>query len=289
MLAIWVLLAVVAIEILVTYWRIPPGELYHVHEHGAADGASRTLTFLNFPAAMIAIATLVSSYERRPRRRTAAVALAALVLCAFAFVPGVVRESNLDARPINVAAAGGALLAVFLSLGRPRAWRRLPGDRLRLAVVVALVLVALPWIAANLGFSFGGVPVLGQIFQTNELRSQPGVAGLHPAVHLGHHHGLDGLLLAVSALLALRVPIRRPALRVAATAYAALLLPWGVANIVNDAWREQVIKRRWTSTEVPGVLSLHWNWTWAAVVLGAIAVFATDYFSRSSIHSDIGT
>ena len=75
----------------------------------------------------------------------------------------------------------------------------------------------------------------------------------------------------------------------AATAYAALLLAWGVANIVNDAWLEQVVKRGWTTTEVPGVLSLHWNWTWAAVVLGAIAVFATDYFSRSSIHSDIGT
>ena len=288
-LAIWVRLAVVAIEVLVTYWRIPPSELYHVHEHGAANGASRTLTFLNFPAAMIAIATLASSYERRPRRWTAAVALAALVLCAFAFVPGVVRESNLDARPINAAAAVGVLLAVFLSLGRPRAWRRLPGDRLRLAVVVALVLVALPWIAANLGFSFGGVPVLGQIFQTNELRSQPGVAGLHPAVHLGRHHGLDGLLLAVSALLALRVPIRQPALRVAATAYAALLLAWGVANIVNDAWLEQVVKRGWTTTEVPGVLSLHWNWTWAAVVLGAAVVFLGAYFSRSSIHSDIGT
>src|SRR5438132_2875335 len=135
-LAIWVLLAVVAIEILVTYWRIPPGELYHVHEQGAADGASRTLTFLNFPAAMIAIATLVSSYERRPRRRTAAVALAALVLGAFVFFPGVVRESNLCARPINAAAAVCLRLAVILSVSRRRPWRRLPGERLRVAVVV---------------------------------------------------------------------------------------------------------------------------------------------------------
>src|SRR5437588_263383 len=134
-----------------------------------------------------------------------------VLLAAVAFVPGVVRESNLDARPINAAAAVGLLLAVFLSLSRPRPWRRLPGDRLRLAVVVALVLVALPWIAANLGFSFGGVPVLGQIFQTNELRSQPGVAGLHPAVHLGHHQGLDGLLLPITARLAIRVPVGRPA------------------------------------------------------------------------------
>lgn len=287
-LAIWALLAVVGLEIVATYWRIPAHELYHVHRHGLANGLSRALTFLNFPAAMIAIATLPSSYERRPGRSTAAVALASFVLCAFAFGPGVVRESNLDARPINAAAATGVLVAVLLSLGRPLPWRRLGGDRARAAIVAALVLVALPWIGADLGFSFGGVPVLGQLYQTNEPRSQPGVPGLHPAVHLGHHHGLDGLLLVVSALLVLRIPSRRPGLRLAAGAYAAFLLAWGVGNIVNDAWLEQVVKRGWTRTEVPGVLAAHWNWTWAAVVLGAAAIFA-GYASRSSIHSDIGT
>src|SRR2546421_8962634 len=71
-LAIWALPAVVGLEIVATYWRIPAHELYHVHRHGLADGLSRALTFLDFPAAMIAIATLASSYERRPRRWTAA-------------------------------------------------------------------------------------------------------------------------------------------------------------------------------------------------------------------------
>src|SRR5437764_1752604 len=191
-LAIWALLAVVALEILVTYWRIPAHALYHVHRHGVANGLSRAATFLNFPASAIAIATLPSSYELRPRRGTALVAAAALVLSRFTFAPGVVRQSNLDARPINAVAAGGVLLAVFLAFGRPRPWRRLPGDRLRLAFAALLVLVALPWLAADLGFSYGGVPVLGQAFQTSELRAQPHVAGLHPAVHLGHHHALDG-------------------------------------------------------------------------------------------------
>jgi hypothetical protein len=288
-LAIWTLLAVVALEIVVTYWRIPARELYHVHRHGLANALSRAAAFLNFPAAAIAIATLPSSCERRPRRWRAVVATAALVLCCFTFAPGVVRQSNLDARPINAVAAAGLLLAVLLGLGRPRPWRRLPGDRLRLGFAAILFLVALPWLAADLGFSYGGVPVLGQVFQTSELRAQPHVAGLHPAVHLGHHHGVDGVLMAVAGILVLRVPMRRPWLRVAARAYAAFLVAWGIANVVNDAWLEQVVKRGWTTTEVPGVLSLHWNWTWTAVVLGAAAVFAYSSRTMSSIHSDIGT
>src|ERR671937_3204893 len=131
-LAIWVLLAVVALEIVVTYSRIPTHELYHVHRHGLANGLSRATTFLNFPAAAIAIATLPSSYERRPRWWTAVVAASALVLCCVTFAPGVVRQSNLDARPINAVATTGLLLAFLLGLGRPRPWRRLHGDRVRL-------------------------------------------------------------------------------------------------------------------------------------------------------------
>jgi hypothetical protein len=121
-LAIWALLGAVALEIVVTYWRIPPHELYHVHHHGIANGLSRAATFLNFPAAALAIATLPSAYERRPRVWTATVAAAALVLCCFTFAPGVVRQSNLDARPINAVAATGVLLGLVLSLGRPRPW-----------------------------------------------------------------------------------------------------------------------------------------------------------------------
>src|SRR5437016_3112730 len=115
-LAIWGLLAVVGLEIVVTYWRIPAHELYHVHRHGLANGLSRAATFLDFPAAAIAIATLPSSFEQRPRPWTAVASAAALVLCCFTFVPGVVRQSNLDARPINAVAATGVLLALLLSL-----------------------------------------------------------------------------------------------------------------------------------------------------------------------------
>jgi hypothetical protein len=289
-LVVFGLVALVAVEIVVTYSRVPAAELYHVHRHGLANGASRAVTFLNFPASFAAIATLASSYERRPRRPTAVLALVALVLCALTGVPGVVRESNLDARPVNAGAAAGVLLAALLAAGRPLPWRPRRADWLRAAAAAPLLLVAIPWIAADLGFSLAGTPVLGSIFLTSELRSQPGVPGLHRTVHLGHHHGLDGVLLALCALLALRVPIRRPWLRLASTAWASLLLAYGVANVVNDGWLEQVVKRGWTRTEVPGVLSLTANWTWGAVLVGAAAVLALySSRTRSSIHSDIGT
>jgi hypothetical protein len=286
---VWALAAAVAIEIVVTYSRLPPGDLYHVHRHGIANGLGRAVVFLNFPVSLIAIATLPSSYERRPGPRTAAAAAVALVLCLFTVVPGVVSEDDLDVRPINAVAAAGVALAVVLSAGRPLPIRRLGSGPLPVVAPVLLV-VALPWIAADLGVSFGGVPVLGQIFQTSELRDQPGVPGLHPAVHHGHHHGMDGVLMALAALLVLRVPLARRRLRLATQAYASLLFCYGLANVVDDAWLEQVVKRDWTTIDVPGVLSLHANWTWLAVVVGAACVFV-GYSSRtrSSIHSDIGT
>ena len=84
-----------------------------------------------------------------------AVAIVAAVLCAFVFWPGVVRQANLDARPINAAAAIGVLLTcVLVATARLTRSGRQPGDRARIAVAVPLVLVSLPWFAAELGFFF---------------------------------------------------------------------------------------------------------------------------------------
>ena len=57
----------------------------------------------------------------------------------------------------------------------------------------------------------------------------------------GHHHGLDGVLLALSALLLSRMQVTR--LRAVVGAYLALMLAYGLANAVQDAWLEQVVKR----------------------------------------------
>src|ERR1700747_295708 len=55
-------------------------------------------------------------------------------------------------------------------------------------------------------------------------------------------------------------------------AYLALMLAYGVANLVNDDWLEQVVKRGWTNHEGPSVLTPAANWGWAAVLVGAFAV-----------------
>ena len=47
------------------------------------------------------------------------------------------------------------------------------------------------WIAALLDLSLH-MPVLRSLFLTDQLRSQPGVPGLHQAVHAGFHHGWAG-------------------------------------------------------------------------------------------------
>jgi hypothetical protein len=83
----------------------------------------------------------------------------------------------------------------------------LPGPA-RIAVAVGALVIAVPWLAAESGISFGGVPVLGTLYQTGELRTEPGGGAAHPAVHHGHHHGMDGVLLVWSALLLLPLAAR---------------------------------------------------------------------------------
>jgi len=229
--------AVVAVEILVTYSRLPARELYEVSGSGIEGGLSRALVFANFPSALVALAVLGIAYERLRYR---AVAIVAAVLCAFVFWPGVVRQANLDARPINAAAAIGVLLTcVLVATAQLARGGRQPGDRARIAVAVPLVLVSLPWFAAELGFFLDGVPVLGRLFETGHyLQNRPGLPPFPPAVHHGHHHGMDGLLLVLSALLLSRAldGIRGRRLRSAVTAYLALMLCYGIGNMANDFW-----------------------------------------------------
>jgi hypothetical protein len=111
-----------------------------------------------------------------------------------------VDQGKLDARPVNAIAVVGVAIAFGLTLwtarrGTAGRLERRPADPARLLGVVVLVALGLPWMAADLGFSFDGVPVLGT---------------LH-----GHHHGMDGMLLVATALVLSRlVPaVRSRALR----------------------------------------------------------------------------
>jgi hypothetical protein len=277
---VWAVVVVDAVAILVTYSRLPAHELYHVSGSGLEGGLSRVLVDSNFPVALVAIAILLVLLDRLRRLRV--VAVAGIVLCAPMFWPGVVDEANLDARPVNAVAGLGVLLAVALSsLCGFRGWsRNARGDGYRDVVGTLAILASLPWIFAELGFFLDGVPLLGRVFETGVYRTR----GAEVAVHHGHHHGLDGLLLLLTAILLSRaVPgIRARPLRLLLAAYLALMAAYGLGNMANDFWTEQIWKRGWTNWQFPDLLQPTLSVGWGVMVLGALLILAMSIESPHS-------
>jgi hypothetical protein len=282
--AVWALFAIAATAIFVTYSRLPVSQLYHVSHGGITGGASRVLVFLNFPLALVAIPILAFLAERMSTRSATITAVVGIVLSAAIFWPGIVKQSDLDARLVNAIAALGVLVAVSLTvvaarrLGRPPRPVRESGDWLRVIVGAVALALAVPWMAADLGLSFNGVPVLGTLYQSGELRTQPHVAALHPAVHHGHHHGMDGALLVLTALLLSRLltSVGATWLRSTLGAYLALMVCYGAGNIANDFWLEQVVKRGWTDWEIPDVTTPKASVAWGVIVLAAAVLWAVS-------------
>ena len=262
--ALWGLFAAFGVAVLVTYWRLPPEELYNVSEHGPALGAGRLLVFLNYPVSLAAIAIAWLAAERVGERWAMWAAGIATVLCAVTAWPGVVDQNDLDAKPANAVPAVGVAVALLLSLRAP--WERvgrLPLDAVRIAIGVVVWLFASVWIAAALGFYF-----LGDFFLGEELR-RGGDGQLHPAVHLGQHEGLDAALLITSALVLTRYRPRFAVLWLLGLAFA-----YGVAVEWRDFWFEQIVKRGWTSWAPPQVLTPRLSFAWGALlVLAALVAF----------------
>jgi hypothetical protein len=220
----------------------------------------------NFPTALMAIAVLALVAERRSMGWWA---LVPLVLCAVIVVPGVVDEGDLNARWINVVPALGVAIVLVLTLRTPVGRRGDPrGDRLRIAVAVVLGIFALPWLFAEVGFYIpGGVFLAEKQYQG------------HAAVHLGEHHGFEGYVLVLTALLLSRqLPnMRRPN---ALAAYLSLMIPYGIGNMLNDGWNEQIVKRGWTNWKIPGVLQPGLTWMWGLVIVAGAAIFFTAFQQR---------
>ena len=276
---VWVILAVVALEVLATYTRTPVQELYRVRSGGIAGGAGRTLAFIGFPVGLAAIAMLPILGGRAGRKVTALAVAAAAALAGAIAWPGALDEAGLDATPARALAAVGVALTLGLTLvavarGDLGTLGREPGDRARIAVAITLVFVALPWMAADLGLSLDRVPALGGVFQTDVLTRQPGRPGLHPAVHDGHHHGMDGVLLALTALLLSRAiaHVQHRRLRGALAVYLGFLFAYGAANALQDAWLEQIVKRGWTSHALPMMLVPSLSYAWAVIVAVTAAI-----------------
>ncbi|MET0938883.1 MAG: hypothetical protein ABWY51_06645 [Gaiellaceae bacterium] len=306
----WLLFAVVATEILITYTRLPPERLYNVSGSGFTGGASRVLVFANWPLALVAIGILGFLAERLAGCVATVVAIGGIVLCAGVFWPGMVKQSNLDARPANAIPSLGVLAALLLTMfaarrlarSSPPAWAR--WDRLRIALAVLLLVLAPPWLSADLGLSFDGEPVLGSIYQSGELRSEPpyppdvaarpaqnpipGAAAtpdgvvLHPAVHHGHHHGMTGVLLAWSALLLSRlVPsVGRRRLRGLLAAYVALMFCYGAGVFANDFWLEQIVKRGWIDWSIPNVNNPTVGGGWGVILAAMLALWCVTVWLR---------
>ena len=276
---VWALFGLATVAVFETYWRIPPEELWKVHNSGFVGGAGRALVFVGFSPALAAFAVLPFVADRLEDRRAHILAAVAFALCAT--VGFVQTPSHLDPKWSNIWPVVGVALGILLTAwaarhGRPEPVRTTRGgDVARIVLGVVTLLWATPYIAAELGFHLDGVPFFGWVFQTGKLAPEPGSGHLHATVHYGHHHGLDGLLLVATALLLSRLlgGIRRPPLRVLTGAVLALMLVYGWTNMVNDLWIEQVVKRGWTSHEVPSILTPAANWGWAAVLVGAFAVW----------------
>lgn len=283
---VWALYAAVAVAIAITYWRLPQAELYHVSRSGFDGAAGRVVIFLGFPAALAAVAILGFVYERLRGRWVLPVSLVALVLCASIAWPGVVDQANLDAKWSNGLALIGTLTVLALSfLGRARLPKARPsgvGDLARIVVGALAIFAALPWIAADLGFFLDDVPVLGSIYITGKIAPEPGGLPTH-TVHHGHHHGMDGLLLTLTALLLSRLlgSIRGGGLRRVLGAYLSLMLVYGPTNMLNDFWSEQVVKRGWTSWQVPSVLNPTLSLAWLAMLVAAALIYAAFFSPRA--------
>jgi len=291
--ALWGLYALVASAVFATYARLPVHELYHVSGHGRMAGAGRALVFLNFPTALAAIAIVTVVAAQARSRVISGLALLAVPLCAAVAWPRMVDQADLDAKWSNAIAASGVVLAFALTVAVTRreglgARSRVRGDRVRLVATVVLVLVSLPWIGADLGFLIARLPMLGSIFYSDEWYAPFGQARLHLAVHPGHHHGMDGLLLALTAMYLSRTLGRiGPTLRGVLGVYLGGLLVYALANLANDFWYEQLVKRGVTSWQIPNMLVPALSLPWL-ILLGLTPVAYVLLFRRVSPGGPIG-
>lgn len=151
-----------------------------------------------------------------------------------------------------VGCGSGVILRAACQFGVSVVPYPLPGDALRLALGGVVVAAATPWILADLGVYVGDIPGLRTIFLSRHSPLDPGF----DAVHLGHHHGMDGALLTLTALLASRQLFALPAgppREMLSLATSGLLI-YGLSRWGEDLWNEQVVKRGWTRRKLPIVV-----------------------------------
>jgi hypothetical protein len=259
----------VLVATFVTYARVPAAELYHVSHEGLRGGFSRAVVDLNFPDAIIAIPVALLAVDVLGRSNAVVAAtVVAIAACLVTALPGVVDRDDLDAKAVNVIPALGVALTIGLLV---RAWpgltatrTSLPGDRVRLVIAVAVAVGTIPYLFAETGF-YAPDPIMAD---------EPTPGEDIAAVHLGSHEGMDGALLALAALVLTRLtPWFAGRLLAAATStILALLLAYGVANLIQDDWLEQVVKRGWTESRIESFVAPQVTPRWGLVIVVGIAL-----------------
>jgi hypothetical protein len=268
LIAVGALFGTILVVTIVTYSRIAPADLYHVSVDGPPGGLGRALVELNFPDSLIAIPLALLALDVLRTREAAVVTGVAIVLCLVTALPGVVDQGDLDAKAVNaIPALGVGLTVALLVAAFPRlGWAapRLRGDPARVVIAAAIAVAMIPYVFAELGF-YAPDPIMA-----DEPTPWENIA----AVHLGSHEGMDGALLALAVLAVTRLTPWFAGKRLAAvtSTLLAFLLSYGVANLIEDDWLEQVAKRGWTDHRIPSLVRPQLSFGWALIVLGAIAV-----------------
>jgi hypothetical protein len=268
-LSVWGVWAATLVLVVITYSRIDADELYHVHGNGIDLGLSRAAVHTNWPVALVAIVLVLVAMRSLPSRAWW-LAGASIALCAT--MPLFVSQEHLNARWGNAIPAAGVALAFGLTVAAARRVGtsfepRLPGDLVRAAIAVVVLVLSLPWIAAELGFHLpGGVFMGDELFPVGDGRFEA-------AVHLGEHHGWHGALLLLAGLGLSRVQADGRLGTVLLLATAALV-GYGTMNAVQDFWNEQLFKRGtvdWTmpSALYPGAEGV----TLATIVIAVVAAW----------------
>ena len=124
--------------------------------------------------------------------------------------------------------------------------RRATGDRARIVVAIVLVVVSIPWITAAVGVHFP------QGLFLTERAVRRARRGAHEpqstSASITRRPGSSSLCRRCCSPGRCLTGRR---LRTCVSVLVCLMLAYGVANVVNDFWHEQVVKRGWTSWDVP--------------------------------------
>jgi len=260
--AIWLMVGVTVVATVITYTRLPPELTYDFTKSGLVGGLSRSVTYLGFPVSLIALGALATRGRADPPGLIAAV----LCLTALPFA-----SSDLVAHAYDLPAVAGVVLAARLTTRGPDT-RPPELSGVRIAVLVVLALLALPWLIAMWGLYAQDLPLLGDVIRARQ--PTPGDP-LHVSVHLGLHEGLYGAQLAAAAVLAtLRVRPR------AVSLLWSLLFVYGIGVALEDGWHEQIVKRGITATRLPGVLHPSIGLPWLVLVACAVLVHV-GWFGRT--------